>query len=172
MKPSFLPSSHSDHISYKQSGTILPEHPESFQALILRPHDTVTTLTLHRHNPAGTFITSNKESVTSSTIASANPATTPNPANIPNEAYLCIVLVNITQPHHQTTSTPVTMSHSHNSSMSSVEAERIYYNPRRENRDRKEARPPTKYPVVVHNYGTASVSDERRSHHHSGSKWK
>jgi hypothetical protein len=56
--------------------------------------------------------------------------------------------------------------------MSSLEGERIYYNPRRENRDRKEARTPTTREVVVHNHGRPAVSEERRSQHYSGSKWK
>jgi predicted ATP-dependent protease len=56
--------------------------------------------------------------------------------------------------------------------MSSLEGERVYHNPRRENRDRKEARTSTTREVVVHNHGRAAATDDRRSHYYSGSKWK
>jgi hypothetical protein len=56
--------------------------------------------------------------------------------------------------------------------MSSLEGERVYYNPRRENRDRKEARISSPREVIVHNHGRSAVSEDRRTHCHSGSKWK
>lgn len=65
-----------------------------------------------------------------------------------------------------------TMPHSYNNSISSNEGERIYYNPRRENRDRKEPRSHSSREVVIHNHPRSSSGEPARTSGMQGGRWK
>ncbi|KAK5049493.1 hypothetical protein LTR84_004422 [Exophiala bonariae] len=64
------------------------------------------------------------------------------------------------------------MPHYHSSSNSSSGAERLYHNPRREGRDRKEPRPAPKREVVVIHHNTTTRDDPVRTSGMSHNRWK
>ena len=64
----------------------------------------------------------------------------------------------------------ITMPHSYSNSGSSVE--KIYYNPRREARDRKERPSPGRREVEVHNHKRPSEDEARRTSCMSDKRWK
>ncbi|KIW51131.1 hypothetical protein PV05_09882 [Exophiala xenobiotica] len=64
------------------------------------------------------------------------------------------------------------MPHYHSTSGSSSSGERIYHNPRRDGRDRKEPRPVPKREVVVIHHHTTTRDDPVRSAGMSHNRWK